>query len=120
MSHRATRDERGELPEEDDGTRLGPDVRVGLCGGLDPMLGLDAMQRGRARWLELRVMREDECVHSAVSGEIYCLSMRVGGHAGGYISVPPGPRSGGSERESRTVGQVAQLGSCALLALFGR
>ena len=92
MSHRATRDERGELPEEDDGTRLGPDVRVGLCGGLDPMLGLDAMQRGRARWLELRVMREDECVHSAVSGEIYCLSMRVGGHAGGYISVPPGPR----------------------------
>ena len=59
-------------------------------------------------------MREDECGHS---GETCCLSMRVGGHVGGYISVPPGPRSGGSERVSRTVGQLAQLGSCALLAL---
>ena len=35
--------------------------------------------------------------------------MRVGGHVGGYISVPPGPRSGGSERGSRTVGPLGLI-----------
>ena len=41
-------------------------------------------------------------------------------HVGGYISVPPGPRSGGLERGSRTglLGSLAQLGSRALLAAF--
>ena len=49
---------------------------------------------------ELGGMRQYECVHS---GEISCLSMRVGWGVGGCISVPPGPRSGGSERGFRTV-----------------
>ena len=78
-----------------------PEVRVGLCGGLGSTLELDANAE-RTRWRELRTMCED-CVHS---GETCCLTMRVGGHVGGYISLPPGPRYGGSDRGSRrrTVG----------------
>ena len=30
-------------------------------------------------------MRQDECVHSSLLCETQCLSMRVGGHVGGYI-----------------------------------
>ena len=65
-----------------------PDVSVGCSGE-------------RTRGLDLGWgMHQDECVYS---GETCCLSMRVGGHVGGYFSVPQGPRSGGSER-ARNVG----------------
>ena len=43
-------------------------------------------QRTKRRKAESGGMRQVGCVHSC---ETCCLSMRVGGHVGGYISVPP-------------------------------